>query len=38
MAGLLILKQREAQLRRTGDSGFGRELSRMDSQPYLNTT
>ena len=38
MAGLLILKQREAQLRRTGDSGFGRELSRMDSQAYLNTT
>ncbi len=36
MAGLLIPKQREALLRRTGDSGFGRELSRTDSQPYLN--
>ena len=33
MAGLLILKQREALLRRADDSGFGRELSRTDSQP-----
>ena len=36
MAGLLIPKQREALPRRTSDSGFGRELSRTDSQPYLN--
>ena len=36
MAGLLIPKQREALLRRTGDSGFGGALSRTDSQPYLN--
>ena len=33
MAGLLILKLREVLLRRVGDSGFGRELSRTDSQP-----
>lgn len=36
MAGLLIPKQREVLLRRTGDSGFGGVLSRTDSQPYLN--
>ena len=36
MAGLLIPKQREALLRRTGDSGFGGALSRTDSQPYFN--